>query len=329
MAKSNKSGGFLSGFFSKAFTATAIGAIAYGVYTYYPDLWQKFFGDTKPDIELPTDPEPVKPKPTDPEPSDPTRDVRLANYLPSVTGTNQVVKHTYYTLSYANAYEQSEWVAYELTKTRVNKGIEERGNNFRPDASVKLGSATPDDYKSTGYDRGHLAPAKDMSFDATAMSESFFMSNMSPQEPGFNRGIWKELEEQVRDYAVQCDHVYVVTGPILPANIVKRVGKNKVAVPKSYYKVLLDMTGSSHKGIAFILPNEDSDKHLKEFVVTIDDVEKKTGLNFFPTLSKTDEAKLEAKSDITQWGVNDERAQKRIMEVKMRLAKGIKLSSEL
>ena len=120
------------------------------------------------------------------------------DYLPTST-TGQIIEHTHYTLSYSEQHEQAEWVAYELTASEVN-GSYDRTDNFRRDPEVETGSASLADFKGSGYDRGHLAPAGDMSFSLTAMSESFYLSNMTPQETGFNRGIWRQLESQVRDW---------------------------------------------------------------------------------------------------------------------------------
>ena len=113
------------------------------------------------------------------------------NYLPSYNSTDEIIHHTAYTLKYDEKYEQADWVAYKLTKDMLAHQKAKRTENFRPDPMVPTGSATPEDYKGSGYDRGHLCPAGDMIFDGTAMSETFYMSNMSPQRAGFNRGIWK------------------------------------------------------------------------------------------------------------------------------------------
>lgn len=188
-----------SSLLSKIFWSLIIGLVAYLAYYYNPNILEYLFSNATAETTTETttedDPAPA-PQPTDPA------SIRFMNYFPSSgSPDNQVVKHTFFALSYANSYEQAEWVAYELTKSHLIGKAEERSGNFRPDPGVKLGSAAPDDYQGSGYDRGHLAPAADMAFDKTAMSESFFMSNMSPQEPGFNRGIWKELEGHVRDFA--------------------------------------------------------------------------------------------------------------------------------
>ena len=214
------------------------------------------------------------------------------NYLPAYTSQGDIVKHTAYTLKYNEPYEQAEWVAYKLTATRVN-AVVKRTNVFRPDPMVKTGSAEPSDYKNSGYDRGHLAPAGDMAWSVTAMSESFYMSNMSPQMPGFNRGIWKKLETKVRDWAVENEEIYIVTGPILESNL-PTIGKNKVAVPNYFYKVILDYKEPEFKEIGFVLPNQSSNQPLESYTVTIDSVEVLTGLDFFPSIPDSLENVIES-----------------------------------
>ncbi len=118
--------------------------------------------------------------------------------LPHYTNNSEIIQHTGYVLKYNEYFEQAEWVAYQLTIEEVN-GDFERSNNFRKDLHISTGSATLKDYKNSGYDRGHLIPAADMKWSPDAMGASFFMSNMSPQNPSFNRGIWKKLEGQVRN----------------------------------------------------------------------------------------------------------------------------------
>ena len=119
---------------------------------------------------------------------------------------------------------------------------------------ISTGSASLPDYKGSGYDRGHLAPAGDMKWSTTAMSESFYMSNMSPQEPSFNRGIWNRLESQVRRWAIDNGSVYIATGGVLTDGL-KTLGSNSVSVPQYYFKVILDYQEPDIKGIGFIIPN--------------------------------------------------------------------------
>ena len=229
---------------------------------------------------------------------------------------HQIRQFEHYALCYRESYEQAEWSAYELTKDELNKKSG-RTNDFREDPEIKTGSATLNDYKGSGYDRGHLTPAADMAFSEKAMSETFYLSNMSPQAGPFNRGIWQQLEAQVRTWAKTFGKVYVISGPILekPASKYESIGKdNKIAIPQYYYKVLLaplyadgndEKTPDDAKSIAalgFILPNEAcSGKEFWDFAVSVDEVEKRTGLDFYSLLEDTAEDASEAAFDISIW----------------------------
>ncbi len=223
--------------------------------------------------------------------------------IPAVTNPDAVVEHTNYTLQYDERFEQADWVAYELTADEA-EGTVKRGNSFREDPYVLTGSAELSDYKKSGFDRGHLAPAGDMKFSPDAMSESFYMSNMSPQRPGFNRGIWKELEEMVRKWAEENGSLYVVTGPVLNKPYYPVIGENKVAVPEFYYKVLLDYTEPEIKGIGFILPNKKCEDPLGDYAVPIDRVEEVTGIDFYPKLPDGEEDRIEGNIDLSLWGLS-------------------------
>ena len=211
-----------------------------------------------------------------------TVNTELKNLLeiPNTSKAGLLIKHTGFSLYYSEVYEQALWVAYELTKDETNK-VFDRSNNFLVDPLVESGTANDGDYSRSGYDRGHLAPAADMGWSATAMAESFYYSNMSPQIPGFNRGVWKRLEELVRTWAVENNSVYVVSGPVLTEGL-PTIGGNGVSIPKYYFKVILDYSEPDIKGIGLILPNASSEEPLQHFAVTIDSVEHLTGLDFFP-----------------------------------------------
>jgi endonuclease G len=211
--------------------------------------------------------------------------------LPKFRQGDQVIEHFAYTLNYVENYEQASWVAYELTASETVKKYE-RSDQFYVDPKVNTGSATAIDYKGSGYDRGHLAPAADMGWSSKAMVESFYYSNMSPQDPGFNRGVWKRLEEQVRNWATEYGKIYVVTGPVLKGKL-PTIGPSRVAVPNYYYKALLVPSGNSYKGIAFVMANTSSSLSLSNFAVTIDSVEQLTGIDFFHVLSDIEEQKIE------------------------------------
>tara|TARA_B100000315_G_scaffold222267_1_gene226209 strand:+ start:228 stop:1214 length:987 start_codon:yes stop_codon:yes gene_type:complete len=219
--------------------------------------------------------------------------------LPKPRSGEQIISHMAYTLSYNEAYEQANWVTYEL-KASTLRGSFERTDDFRSDPEITTGSASLADYKGSGYDRGHLAPAGDMKWSYRAMSESFYMSNMSPQTPSFNRGIWKRLEDQVRGWAVDNQIVYVTTGPVLQGNL-SSIGSNGVSVPRQYYKVILDYTEPELKGIGFILNNEKGVGSLENYSVSIDRVEEVTGIDFFHSVPNDLENAIEATLDISLW----------------------------
>ncbi len=212
----------------------------------------------------------------------------------------QLVHHEGYSLCYAEAYEQPYWVSYRLTSDNI-RGAAERENDFRPDPDVTTGSAVPEDYRGSGYDRGHLAPAADFKHSPDRMSESFFMSNMSPQAPDFNRGIWETLESRVREWVRRDKMYYVVTGPVLKRGLPKIGKRNQVAVPEQYYKIILHLRSPDARAIAFLMRNEGSEKPLKSFAVSIDQVEKTTGLDFFPQLPDELEDQLESSVDTQGW----------------------------
>ena len=211
-----------------------------------------------------------------------------------------IVDREGYSLGYSEYHEQPRWVIYHMTKAEATTKAASREDNFRPDPEIPTGSATLADYKNSGKDRGHMAPAADMSFSPKTMDESFFMSNMSPQEPDCNRGVWKELEAQVRSFAITEGDVYVVTGPILPQTKTITIGPNEVTVPQYYYKVVWDRT-PPEKMIGFIVPNAGSTKPLQSFATTVDAVEEATGLDFFLKIPQPQQEQLEGTLTIDAW----------------------------
>ena len=215
---------------------------------------------------------------------------------------NDIVSHTYYTLSYSEDHEQAEWVYYVLNSNQLNSSTE-RKNNLRPDNKVKTSSAQLYDYKGSGYDRGHLAPATDMKYNTISMSESFFMSNMSPQSPSFNRGIWKKIEKQFRDWSYKYGELVIITGPVLKGENYGSIGHNKVTIPKWYYKVAIDPS-NYERNLAILIENKGSSASIKSFVVTIDYLEEFSGLDFFHNLSDEIEESFESSIHTNLWDWN-------------------------
>ena len=214
--------------------------------------------------------------------------------------TTQVLKKTGFWLAYNETYEQAEWTAYILTREMVNRNIVSRSDNFRPDTLVINGSAELFDYRGSGYHRGHLVPAGDMTWAEAAMSESFLLSNISPQVAGFNQGVWKRLENRVRKWAVENDSIYVITGPVL-SDVETTIGENDVGVPRLYFKIIMDISWPTYKGIGFLLMNESNPASIFEFAVTIDYLEELLNVNFFPGQPFLDIEYVESKLDIKKW----------------------------
>jgi endonuclease G len=217
-------------------------------------------------------------------------------FLPISNAKVRLIEHRYYSLAYSEIHKQASWVCYRLTLEFI-KGDAKRKNNFRADPRIESNASELADYKGSGFDRGHLCPAGSMKINQLAMDDSFYLTNMSPQLPSFNRGAWKTLEEQVRKWLVQEDTLYVVTGPILNDSI-GVVGFNKITLPAYYYKVIYDPTGVQ-KMTAFILPHKKIKEDISLYAVSVDEVEKRTGINFFSQLDDDLENKLEA--EIILW----------------------------
>jgi len=219
--------------------------------------------------------------------------------IPKTEAGDIIVGHTGFSLLYNEDHEQACWVAYELTREKAAK-VYDRTDKFIPDPKVTTITANNKDYAGTGFDRGHLAPASDMGWSAEAMAESFYYSNMSPQVPGFNRGIWKKLEERVRSWAVENEAIRIVTGPVLTSGL-STIGTNMVSVPQYFYKVILDYHEPEIKGIGFIFPNAKLNQPLHHFAVSIDSVENFTGIDFFPALPDDHEGIIEKTICIPCW----------------------------
>jgi endonuclease G, mitochondrial len=216
----------------------------------------------------------------------------------------QLVRHEGYTLRYRSDYKSPDWVAYPLLAYELTGDANRDGTSFKPDLTVDGGTALPSDYTRSGFDRGHLAPAGDFKFSQRMMTETFFMSNITPQAPQFNRGIWKELEEQVRAWALRDGGLYVITGPVLRPGL-ETIGKqNEVAVSEYCYKVILYCRKPDIRMVGFLLKNEPSNEPLQTFVVPVDKIEAMTGLDFFPKIPDDLERTLESKPPTTvaaQW----------------------------
>ena len=217
------------------------------------------------------------------------------NYLPTST-TGQVIEHAYYSLSYNEKYEQSEWVAYHLKKEHTAYNDFKRPY-FEEDPMVKSQSASWKNYKKSGYDKGHLCPAADRRFLKAAHDETFLTSNVTPQKHSFNAGIWNDLEKKIRYKLNKEKDLFIVTGPVIGSSK-KTIGFENVAVPNHFFKIILKYTDNgSPRMVGFLIPHDTNSRNLKEFILPVDKIESLVGIDFFPELPDVLEDKLEAKED--------------------------------
>lgn len=212
---------------------------------------------------------------------------------------DQIIRHAGYTASYNKDFKLSNWVSYELTRQET-KGTEKRTNRFIADPLVKGPVATNTDYARSGYDKGHMAPAADMKWSNTAMKESFYFSNMCPQHPQLNRRGWKKLEEKIRDWAIADSAIVIICGPIIGKEP-KVIGKNEVAVPKQFFKVVLSPFAKPIRVIGFLFNNEQAVDPLSSYAVSVDSIESLTGMDFFASLPNEIENKIEIDTNYFQW----------------------------
>lgn len=207
-----------------------------------------------------------------------------------------------YTVSFNREWNLPNWVAWELNTDKLVER-ESRSDNFQPDPDLPASEAvTTNDYKGAGMDRGHMCPAGDNRWHWKAMLESFYMTNICPQNHNLNRGDWKELEEACRRWAKEWGSIYVACGPIVYSDRKQRtIGKeHRIVVPDAFFKVVLCTACRPPKAIGFVYKNESGSRPMESYVTTVDEVERITGIDFFTALPDEVERVVEAQSD---WGL--------------------------
>ena len=212
----------------------------------------------------------------------------------------QILKRTGYVASYNKTTLLPNWVAWHLTAERTEGSAKRSGVDFAEDTEVPEPRATDWDYYNSGYDRGHMCPAADNKWSKKAMEESFLFTNMCPQNGNLNRGDWNEMEMACRKWAKKYGDLYIVCGPILYKGKHKTIGKNKVVVPEAFFKVVL-RTGDDPQAIGFIYKNTSGNRPKDSYVNTVGEVERITGIDFFPSLPDDVEKKVEAECDLGLW----------------------------
>ena len=240
------------------------------------------------------------------KPSKPSQSVASSSllYVAVPRGmSNEVLTSEAMTVYFNPKYHIPNCVIYELTETEVtisdSPGAEKRKNyNYDKDPSTR-NSPEHWDYRGSGYDRGHMAPAMDMKWSPAAMRQCFYMTNMCPQDHDLNGGAWRVLEEKIHRWGKRDKRLIVATGPIMGKSV-KTTGKScAVAIPDAFYKVVY--APEQGRAIGFIYPNEPVSGSFKKRAVTIDEVERLTGLDFFPALPDNVENALESHANPDQW----------------------------
>ena len=223
----------------------------------------------------------------------------------------QILWRKGYTVSYNKTTRTANWVAWHLTKSHTYGRFLRSKEVFTEDTSVPEPRATDGDYYNSRYDRGHMCPAGDSKWDSEAMTESFLLTNVCPQNHGLNKYEWNEVENLCRNWARQYDAVDVVCGPVYnngtgtyrlgnKQQLHKTIGRNAVAVPDAFFKVVLCRSGKA-KAIGFVFRNDGKTQPLEQAVRTVDQVEELTGIDFFPALDDKTENAIEATASLDNW----------------------------
>ena len=230
----------------------------------------------------------------------PTNQVELPQLQTSVA--SQEIVHEAYTVSYNSDWKLPNWVAYELTAQEV-AGELPRTDHFYPDPMVVGKQAENSDYRKSGYDRGHMAPAADMKWSETAMRESFYFTNICPQIHNLNAGIWQDFEDRGRKWANQYGSVYIVCGPVVKDNKLGTIGDNQVVVPDGFYKVFLVNVNGRYEALGLLFDHVSGRKKMKNYACSVDSVEKVTGIDFFYRLPNDVESRVESQVNLLVWGL--------------------------
>jgi len=214
----------------------------------------------------------------------------------------RLISHTGHMLSFNREHNQPNWVAWELTAEETEGRIP-RAADFLPDPQVPAPHrVVTTDYRGSGYDRGHMAPAADMKWSARAMTECFYMSNICPQDHGLNGGPWATLEKACRRWAVREGRIYIVCGPVFRSGRHKYVGRERrITVPDGFFKVVLSLAEGREKAIGFYYANRAGKQPMEATALSVDSVEAMTGIDFFVNLPDRLEARVESRFSLKQW----------------------------
>lgn len=225
--------------------------------------------------------------------------------LPATSGDDIILTHTGFIISYNAEARLPEWVAYELTADETRGDVDRDESVFRMDPTYKGTQAMREDYFDSGWTRGHMACAADFQWDEEAMNDTFYLTNICPQDEELNKGDWNYLEKQVRRWARDYGKVWVVSGPIVGTNRYGIIGDRGVTVPDSFFKAVLAENRGKYHAIAFVMDNDDKRYWLDDCAMTVDELEDITGLDFFPLLPDDVEDGVESQLRLPFWSIRE------------------------
>ena len=209
--------------------------------------------------------------------------------LPAYGEAEDIVRHLGYTASYNHTTLCPDWVAWELTADEAEGELNGKFS-FSRDPMVSGPKACREDYSRSGWDKGHMAPRADMRWSLQALEESYFFTNICPQDHTMNSSAWRKIEELTRRMARRHGSVLVVCGPLYTSHAHGSIGDNAVQVPDAFYKALAVNTTEGWQTVGYIVDNSPQDGAPKRYAVSVDSVEtlvsrsRSTATDLFPTL---------------------------------------------
>lgn len=210
-----------------------------------------------------------------------------------------IKEYTGFKVSFNPVHHVPNYVAWELT-VHETEGASKRDSKFKADNDV-YGCATLDDYRRSGFDRGHMAPAADMKWSDQAMSDCHYLTNICPQDHKVNTGRWSTLEKLSRNWARRDSAIIIICGPVLTDELPQAIGRQQVSVPERFFKVFYAPYANPPSAIAFIVPNHPTDDSMEAMAVSVDDVEAITGFDFFSCLPDEIETRVEQNANYRYW----------------------------
>ena len=223
--------------------------------------------------------------------------------LPAMDGSENLRVYQGYTSAYNTKTLIPDWVAYELTAEELGFEGDRDDKIFSMDKSFNGKQARREDYSGSGWTKGHMAPAGDFFWSDEALTETFYFMNVCPQAEELNRKDWNYLEKQVRKWAREYGKVWVVSGPIIGQNKYGTIGDDKVVVPDAFFKAVMVRNGAMYSSIAFVMGNDKQRYYLADCSMSVNALEKLTGLDFFPALPDDIEDLVEEIYDFSVWGI--------------------------